>query len=344
VFERFTDEARRVLVVAQEESRQLVSGSIDPRHVLFGLASEGSASPLLTAHGLTPHRIHEVLRTSATEGNSSSTPPLTSSVKKVFEGALREMLAAGRADIGCIQLLVSLLRIDDGPTTALCQELGVARDDMLALAVDVQSSQPKDSEQASPRVVVGTRARRPPSMTPGPSDECITCGRDLWEVDHYVTNGTVILCEVCIRDGAALVDAAPPEIRSLVLPPRVYGDPPDREAVNEIVTSVSRVLDPTFSGDHSPYLEDAETLLPYLQQAGQRFTGQKLIPHIRRVRFSEPKRAWIEVSLLVGLEVTWNGLVIEDSGRWKVSRDLLTDIVRRAGVHIPPPPSAAAEP
>jgi ATP-dependent Clp protease ATP-binding subunit ClpC len=116
VFERFTDRARRVIVLAQEEARTLNHNYIGVEHLLLGLVHEGEgiAAQALTALGVTTEGVREHIE----EGERAPTGhiPFTPRAKKVMELALREALQLGHNYIGTEHLLLGLIR-DDGATT-----------------------------------------------------------------------------------------------------------------------------------------------------------------------------------------------------------------------------------
>lgn len=128
MFERFTDRARRVVVLAQEEARTLNHNYIGVEHLLVGLVEEGGgiAAQALTALGVTTDGLREHIE----EGERSPTGhiPFTPRAKKVMELALREALQLGHNYIGTEHLLLGLLR-DDGATAKrmLGQDLNLVR-------------------------------------------------------------------------------------------------------------------------------------------------------------------------------------------------------------------------
>lgn len=128
MFERFTDRARRVVVLAQEESRTRKHNYIGIEHLLVGLVEEGGgiAAQALTALGITPDGLREHIE----EGERSPTGhiPFTPRAKKVMELALREALQLGHNYIGTEHLLLGVLR-DEGATAKrmLGEDLNLVR-------------------------------------------------------------------------------------------------------------------------------------------------------------------------------------------------------------------------
>ncbi|MCY1138209.1 ATP-dependent Clp protease ATP-binding subunit [Actinoplanes sp. Pm04-4] len=118
MFERFTDRARRVVVLAQEEARLLNHSYIGTEHLLLGLLHEGEgvASRALGSLGVTLSAVRE--RVEEKVGLGASSPgghiPFTPRAKKVLELALRESLQLGHNFIGAEHILLGLIREGEG--------------------------------------------------------------------------------------------------------------------------------------------------------------------------------------------------------------------------------------
>lgn len=128
MFERFTDRARRVLVLAQEEARLLGHSFIGTEHILLGLISEeeGVAAQALKSLGITLEavraRVDETIGPAG--GPTSGSPPFTPRAKKVLELALREALQLGHSYIGTEHILLGLVREGEGVAAQGLQSLG----------------------------------------------------------------------------------------------------------------------------------------------------------------------------------------------------------------------------
>jgi ATP-dependent Clp protease ATP-binding subunit ClpA len=128
VFERFTDRARRVVVLAQEEARLLNHNYIGTEHILLGLAHEGQgvAAKALESLGI---RL-EALRSQVQEiiGQDQQGPtghiPFTPRAKKVLELSLREAKQLGHNYIGTEHLLLGLVREGEGVAAQVLIRLG----------------------------------------------------------------------------------------------------------------------------------------------------------------------------------------------------------------------------
>jgi len=128
LFERFTDRARRVVVLAQEEARLLNHNYIGTEHILLGLIHEGEG---VAAKGLESLGISlEAVRSQVEEliGQGASSPsghiPFTPRAKKVLELSLREALQLGHNYIGTEHILLGLIREGEGVAAQVLVKLG----------------------------------------------------------------------------------------------------------------------------------------------------------------------------------------------------------------------------
>ncbi|MGH9070870.1 MAG: ATP-dependent Clp protease ATP-binding subunit [Acidimicrobiales bacterium] len=128
MFERFTDRARRVLVLAQEEARLLNHNFIGTEHILLGLIHEGEgvAAKALESLGISLEAVRE--KVEETIGPAASapagSPPFTPRAKKVLELSLREALQLGHNYIGTEHMLLGLVREGDGVAAQVLVHLG----------------------------------------------------------------------------------------------------------------------------------------------------------------------------------------------------------------------------
>src|SRR5581483_9931699 len=131
MLERFTDRARRVVVLAQEEARRLDHNYIGTEHILLGLIREGEgvAANALKALGIglgpVRQQVEEII------GRGQETPqghiPFTPRAKKVLELSLRESKQLGHDYIGTEHILLGLIREGDGVAAQVLVKLGADR-------------------------------------------------------------------------------------------------------------------------------------------------------------------------------------------------------------------------
>ena len=128
MFERFTDRARRVLVLAQEEARLLNHSFIGTEHILLGLIHEGEgvAAKALESLGISLEAVREkVEETIGLAGTApTGSPPFTPRAKKVLELSLREALQLGHSYIGTEHMLLGLVREGEGVAATVLRQPG----------------------------------------------------------------------------------------------------------------------------------------------------------------------------------------------------------------------------
>jgi hypothetical protein len=171
------------------------------------------------------------------------------------------------------------------------------------------------------------------------SDVRSVCGRDTWDVDHFVTDGSVLLCRICVEDDAAAIHGAAPEERRVTLAPSVFGSAPDPDAPGAIAHSVAQVVGAEPAGGWGPVLEDAEAIRGALIEAreGRGITGAQAI--VRRIRFESDNRAWILLTVHLGPCLggfPFEGPVKRIDGTWKVGRELVETMLGTIGIHLHP--------
>jgi hypothetical protein len=118
MFERFTDRARRVVVLAQEEAKMLNHNYIGTEHILLGLIHEGEgvAAKALESLGISLDAVREQVQDIIGQGQQQPTGhiPFTPRAKKVLELSLREALQLGHNYIGTEHILLGLIREGEG--------------------------------------------------------------------------------------------------------------------------------------------------------------------------------------------------------------------------------------
>ncbi len=128
MFERFTDRARRVVVLAQEEARLLHHNYIGTEHILLGLIHEGEgvAAKSLESLGISLEAVRNQVEEIIGQGGSSPSGhiPFTPRAKKVLELSLREALQLGHNYIGTEHILLGLIREGEGVAAQVLVKLG----------------------------------------------------------------------------------------------------------------------------------------------------------------------------------------------------------------------------
>jgi ATP-dependent Clp protease ATP-binding subunit ClpA len=128
MFERFTDRARRVVVLAQEEARMLDHNYIGTEHLLLGLIHEagGVAAKALESLGVSLEAVRYEVTEIIGHGEAARTGhiPFTPRAKKVLELSLREALQLGHNYIGTEHILLGLIREGEGVAAQVLKRLG----------------------------------------------------------------------------------------------------------------------------------------------------------------------------------------------------------------------------
>src|SRR5437868_589321 len=141
VFERFTERARQVVVLAQDEARALKHNYIGTEHILLGLLreEEGLAARVLESLDITVEEVRAQVARIVGQGDEVTTGqiPFTPRAKKVLELSLREALSIGHNHIGTEHILLGLVRENDGVAARIMLELGAdakrVREEVLAV-------------------------------------------------------------------------------------------------------------------------------------------------------------------------------------------------------------------
>jgi ATP-dependent Clp protease ATP-binding subunit ClpC len=133
MFERFTERARQVVVLAQDEARALGHNFIGTEHLLLGLLreEEGLGARVLDSFGVTLEEVRAQVARIVGQGDEQQTGqiPFTPRAKKTLELALREAISLGHDSIGTEHILLGLVRGDKGVGVDILRGFGVASDD-----------------------------------------------------------------------------------------------------------------------------------------------------------------------------------------------------------------------
>ncbi|WP_433676260.1 ATP-dependent Clp protease ATP-binding subunit [Microbacterium gorillae] len=178
MFERFTDRARRVVVLAQEEAKMLNHNYIGTEHILLGLIHEGEgvAAKALESLGISLDAVREQVQDIIGQGQQQPTGhiPFTPRAKKVLELSLREALQLGHNYIGTEHILLGLIREGEGVAAQVLVKLGAdlnkVRQQVIQLLSGYQGKEP---------VGVSGAAQESPSAPQGGSAVLDQFGRNL---------------------------------------------------------------------------------------------------------------------------------------------------------------------
>jgi len=151
MFERFTDRARRVVVLAQEEARMLNHNYIGTEHILLGLIHEGEgvAAKALESLGISLEAVRQQVEEIIGQGQQAPSGhiPFTPRAKKVLELSLREALQLGHNYIGTEHILLGLIREGEGVAAQVLVKLGAdlnrVRQQVIQLLSGYQGKEPQ---------------------------------------------------------------------------------------------------------------------------------------------------------------------------------------------------------
>ncbi|MCR4393634.1 MAG: NDP-hexose 4-ketoreductase, partial [Dehalococcoidales bacterium] len=158
-FEKFSERARRVLTLAQEEAQRFNHANIGPEHILLGIVGEpdGVAAKVLVNLGISLNKVRSAVEFIIGHGEASSRAEigLSPGAKRVIELAIDEARYIGHNYIGTEHLLLGLLREGEGIAARVLDSLGVTLEKVRAEITRVQ-------EQGISRA----KPTRAPSRTP----------------------------------------------------------------------------------------------------------------------------------------------------------------------------------
>ena len=154
MFERFTDRARRVVVLAQEEARMLNHNYIGTEHILLGLIREGEgvAAKALESLGISLEAVRQQVEEIIGQGQQAPSGhiPFTPRAKKVLELSLREALQLGHNYIGTEHILLGLIHEGHGVAAQVLVRLGAELDRVRQQVAELVDAQEGESETKRP--------------------------------------------------------------------------------------------------------------------------------------------------------------------------------------------------
>lgn len=182
MFERFTDRARRVIVLAQEEARMLNHNYIGTEHILLGLIHEGEgiAARALESLGVTLAEVREQVQDIIGAGPQASSGhiPFTPRAKKVLELSMREAIQLNHSYIGTEHILLGMVRANEGVANQILTKLGAEPAQVRQSVMDLISGYPGQGEDGK-KETAGVGAGGSREGTPAGSAILDQFGRNL---------------------------------------------------------------------------------------------------------------------------------------------------------------------
>ena len=353
MFERFTDRARRVLVLAQEEARLLDHSVIGTEHILLGLIREqdGIAAQALQALGISLAAVRE--RVGQTIGLSASgptgSPPFTPRAKKVLELSLREALQLGHTYIGPEHLLLGLVREGEGVAAQVLVSLGAELHRVRQQIIQLLSGYRGDNPPGSIAGASSLEGARSQSQLVA----CSFCGSRPPESGQLISGINAFICERCIRRWSRRLETVGPghSWRSFASQspdlPVTGSSPEDPETARaEIIAAFAGSRTVSDDGQSIPTVEKGETLGPVLVAANQRQAGivhetADVTTTVDEIVFFDANRAAVWISITIDGRTMLQhhrGDALFVEGVWKVARSTFCGLMAMAGVACPPEP------
>jgi ATP-dependent Clp protease ATP-binding subunit ClpC len=210
MFERFTDRARRVVVLAQEEARMLNHNYIGTEHLLLGLIHEGEgvAAKALESLGISLEAVRQQVEEIIGQGQQAPSGhiPFTPRAKKVLELSLREALQLGHNYIGTEHILLGLIREGEGVAAQVLVKLGADLNRVRQQVIQLLHGHPGEEPAGPP---TGLRVR---GLPPEIAERLDAIGTRLAAVEQRTGTGPDTgdldqQIEQVLRDRHAAVDA-----------------------------------------------------------------------------------------------------------------------------------------
>ena len=171
-----------------------------------------------------------------------------------------------------------------------------------------------------------------------PGSSCMVCGVDLWDVERYVSAGSVQVCAACVDELKQALDRTDASGEIEVVPaPKVHGSAPNDEAAAMVATAFTRTFGSRYD-DLDDYLEDAEELGKLLRDGAGRYgPGVQFNARVDAIRFPRPDLAEVRFQIIAGnspMGYAFQGAASLRDGHWRVTRDTVARILGTVGVTV----------
>jgi hypothetical protein len=354
VFERFTDSARQVLVLAQEEARLLGHNFIGTEHLLLGILHQDSeAAHVLTELGASPPAVRERVEETIglAGGRPSGSPPFTPRSKKVLELSLREALQLGHSNIDTVHILLGLVREGEGVACQVLVMLGIdlseVRQQVIQQLAGVEGHE--TPENPTPQTAPPVGARSSASVV-----VCSFCGLAPPESGQLVSGDNAFICENCVHRWSMRLGPRSTSVghtwvsrASSDSPPPGFEPEGADEKRTEIRAAFAASTTTSDDGQALPYVENGGNLGPSLALASER--GRSVVPEgevavtsADEIHFYDAERALVWFSIATDhrtLLSRHRGEAVLVDGEWKMARSSFVQLMAMAGVKCPPEPA-----
>lgn len=350
VFERFTDSARRVLVLAQEEARLLDHSFIGTEHILLALihTESGTASQVLTELDVSLQAVRERVKETIGLAGSPPTgsPPFTPRAKKVMELSLREALQLGHSNIGTEHLLLGLIREGEGVGCQVLVMLGIDLAEVRERVIQqLAGAEGHETPEHPVRQVAPPVGGRPPASVV----VCSFCGLGPPESGQLVSGDNAFICENCVRRWSMRL--GPPSTSAghtwvsrssgEAVTPGAQPDDPDsaRADITAVFTNYGEVSEDGRAAIGIESGGDLGWALKAVRANRQSYLDAEIVFTVDEIVFVDPEHAavWFSISVNGGsvLDRHRGDAVVVD-GKWNMARATFSQLLAMGGVPLPP--------
>ena len=349
VFERFTDPARQVLVVAQEEARLLDHHFIGSEHILLGLIRDdgGAAGDVLAETGVSLSVVRERVKETlaAPGGPGQGSPPFTPRAKKVLELALRDALQLGADYIGTEHLLLGLLREGEGVGAQILSSLGVTLSEVRQRVIGKLAGVRREGGSGVQGLRAAGSRMRP---TEARVVACSFCGLHPPESGELIAGDNAFICEHCISRWSLRLARSGPVGRGWIgrAPSNQVapGEPPVDPDRAKAAISTAFAIHGAQSDDGVAALGvEGGTSLGWALDAAKRnrptFLDSEIAFTVDDITFVDTEHAAVWYSIFVDGNPVLSrrrGDAVLICGEWLMARSTFCQIMAMGGVTVPP--------
>jgi hypothetical protein len=354
VFERFTDSARRVLVLAQQEALLLSHSFIGTEHILLGLVgdNQGVTAEVFTELDISleaaRHGVQDMVGPSISNLGIGSSPPFTPRAKKVLEYSMRESLQLGHNYIGPEHMLLGIVQEGHGVAVHVLMSLGADIGRVRQAVIEhLEASSPSNTASSAVAIAVPEEATE---GQVGSLVSCSFCGCLPPDTGRLVSGTDAFICERCLDFWSGQVRQGEPRRllarrRTRFSQVRKTGPPPDDQdaARTAIERAFAQHGTQSDDGRSLPFVEGGDNLGPTVRAAAERhpgvYEGSTVTISIDQVSFVDETHAavWFSVSVdNVSRLRNHRGDAVVVDGEWKMARSTFCGLMAMAGVQCPP--------
>jgi hypothetical protein len=341
MFERFTDRARRVVVLAQEEARLLNHNYIGTEHILLGILHEGDSVAATALHSFDVSLDSARATVRSIIGPGTEVPaghiPFTPRAKKVLELSLRQAFQLGHDSIRPEHILLGLVREGEGVGAQVLVNVGADYSAVRqAVGALLEGSPIPAAVHPLPERLRAPQDR--PFTVEAMSRRCSFCLRSEERVARIVRGPAGRICDECLGRAVALMAEAGDES-----PRRLRLRQPVSEEFEEALVLVERAFETVFGSGASvdrrlALIEDSADLLTVVERVvgAGRASGDPdvWVDHVRLISNDEAEVHWSPL-VAGGTRIVMHGFAVFDGGVWKVSRASYLEIASLVGVPFP---------